>query len=114
LFRLLKYSLVLQADVLLSVKRLFRLINTIIQEEAIEIIEMPDWNTFFQNSFVKINIPVFPYPNGEISRVAFLFSTGIKPPGEEIRVRVRIYPVAPGRCAQLGKPLYSHPHGSPF
>ncbi|MBN9379733.1 MAG: glycosyltransferase family 4 protein [Chitinophagaceae bacterium] len=61
-WRLLKWSMLLQIDTLLSVKRLFRFIHRLIREEHIDIIEMPDWNTFFQHSFIRINIPRFSIP----------------------------------------------------
>jgi len=62
LMQLLKLSLILQADTLLSVNRLFRRVRRLIREEGIDIIEIPDWNTFFQNSFLKIKIPRFTVP----------------------------------------------------
>ena len=58
----LKVSMILQLDTLLSVNRLFRRVRKLVREEGIDIIEMPDWNTFFQNSFLPIRIPAFDVP----------------------------------------------------
>ncbi|HXB90705.1 MAG TPA: glycosyltransferase family 4 protein [Puia sp.] len=62
LLKALKFSMILQLDTLFSVGRLFRRISRMVREEGIDVIEMPDWNTFFQNSFLRINIPSFGAP----------------------------------------------------
>jgi glycogen(starch) synthase len=62
LLQALKFSLVLQVDTLFSVRRLFRQIRKMVREENIDLIEIPDWNTFFQNSFLPIKLPPFGAP----------------------------------------------------
>lgn len=62
IFRLLKYSLLLQLDTLYSVRKMFRFISDLVQQEQIDIIECPDWNTFFQNSFATISFPRLSVP----------------------------------------------------
>jgi glycosyltransferase involved in cell wall biosynthesis len=62
LLKLLKYSLILQVDTWFSVRKLFRRVRQMAESEGIELIEMPDWNTFFQNSFLRIRVPVLGAP----------------------------------------------------
>jgi glycosyltransferase involved in cell wall biosynthesis len=57
LLQLMKYSGVLQVDTWFSVRRLFRRVRRLVKEEGVGLIEMPDWNTFFQNSFLPIRVP---------------------------------------------------------
>ena len=60
--KILKYTSLLHWDSKLSTKSLFDLIRKLIDEYSIEVIEIPDWNTFLQNSFAKTEIPVFKIP----------------------------------------------------
>ncbi|HTQ26911.1 MAG TPA: glycosyltransferase family 4 protein [Puia sp.] len=62
LWRLLKFSSLLQWDTYFSVKRLFRFIRKLVDKEKIDVIEMSDWNTFFQHSFLTIKTPSFEVP----------------------------------------------------
>lgn len=62
LLRILKYTGVLHADTLISTKKLFQFIARLIDEFKIDVVEMQDWNTFFQNAFTTIAIPEFNTP----------------------------------------------------
>lgn len=58
--KLYKYTGLQHLDTLASTKYLFNFIRNLIQQYDIDIIEMPDWNTFLHNSFSTIHIPQFP------------------------------------------------------
>jgi len=62
LYRCLKYSGILQLDTLYSINKMNRLIKKVIKQENIDIIECSDWNTSFQNSFIKIRYAQFTVP----------------------------------------------------
>jgi glycosyltransferase involved in cell wall biosynthesis len=62
ILQLLKYTMILQVDTWFSVRRLFRRIRRLVGDEHIGLIEMPDWNTFFQNSFLRIRVPFLGAP----------------------------------------------------
>jgi len=62
MLQILKYSMILQLDTWFSVRKLFRRIRRLVEDEHIELIEMPDWNTFFQNSFLRIRVPFLGAP----------------------------------------------------
>jgi glycogen synthase len=49
-------------DTISSTKKLFNFINELITEYNIDIIEIPDWNTFLHNSLRSIQIPSFNVP----------------------------------------------------
>lgn len=61
-WRCLKYSSLLHWDTSISSKRLFSFIKKIVEQYRIDIIEMPDWNTFLHNSLTTIHVPVFKVP----------------------------------------------------
>lgn len=61
-WRCLKYSSLLHWDTGISSKRLFNLIKKIVEQYHIDIIEMPDWNTFLHNSLTTIHVPAFKVP----------------------------------------------------
>ena len=62
LLRMLTFSRLLRLDTFFSVKRLLRSIRKIVREEGIDIIEMPDWNAFFQPAVGAISVPAFDVP----------------------------------------------------
>jgi glycosyltransferase involved in cell wall biosynthesis len=63
LFRkFLKYTTLLHWDTKFSAKALFIFIKKLIDRYDIDIIEMPDWNTFLHNSLNTITIPAFRIP----------------------------------------------------
>lgn len=61
-WRCLKYSSLLHWDTSISSKRLFNFIKKIVEQYPIDIIEMPDWNTFLHNSLTTIHVPAFKVP----------------------------------------------------
>ncbi len=61
-WRCLKYSSLLHWDTNISCKRLFNFIKKIVEQYQIDIIEMPDWNTFLHNSLTAIHVPAFKVP----------------------------------------------------
>ena len=60
--RFLKYTSILHWDTKFSSSTLFSFIKNLIAQFDIDIIEMPDWNTFLHNSFSTIPVPVFSIP----------------------------------------------------
>jgi glycogen synthase len=60
--RLLRYSSLLHWDTQSATRRLFRFIADLIKKYQIDIIEIPDWNTFLHNSATPIHIPNFGVP----------------------------------------------------
>jgi len=60
--RFLKYSTLLHWDTKFSTAALFSFIKKLIVQYDIDIIEMPDWNTFLHNSLTTINVPSFTIP----------------------------------------------------
>jgi glycosyltransferase involved in cell wall biosynthesis len=62
LHRLFRYLSIQHWDTKNSTRRLFRFIAKLVKQHHIDIIEMPDWNTFMHNSFTKIQIPDFGVP----------------------------------------------------
>lgn len=58
----LKYSSFLHWDTGISSKTLFNFIKEIIEKYHINIIEMPDWNTFLHNSLTTVHVPAFKVP----------------------------------------------------
>jgi len=60
--KLYKYTGLLHFDTVASTKNLFGLITNLIKKYNIDIIEMPDWNTFLHNSLTTIHIPSFTVP----------------------------------------------------
>ena len=61
-FRFLKYSRLLHWDAGVSTTALFNFISKMIGQFHIDIIEMPDWNTFLHNRLTTLSIPVFKVP----------------------------------------------------
>jgi glycosyltransferase involved in cell wall biosynthesis len=61
-WKCLKYSTILHWDTSISSRTFFNFINRIVEQYHIDIIEMPDWNTFLHNSLTTIHIPVFKVP----------------------------------------------------
>ena len=61
-WRCLKYSSLLHWDTISSSKRLFGFIKKIVEQYHIDVIEIPDWNTFLHNSLTTIHIPEFEVP----------------------------------------------------
>jgi glycosyltransferase involved in cell wall biosynthesis len=62
IWRALKYSGILHLDTKFSSNKLFRFIKKIVADKKIDIIEMPDWNTFLHNSIGNIEVPSFAVP----------------------------------------------------
>jgi glycosyltransferase involved in cell wall biosynthesis len=62
LHRLLRVSLLQHWDTRQSTKRLFRFIAGLVKQYHIDIIEMPDWNTFLHNSITPVAVPDFGVP----------------------------------------------------
>ncbi|HRI23723.1 MAG TPA: glycosyltransferase family 4 protein [Ferruginibacter sp.] len=60
--RCLKYSSLLHWDTEISSKKLFTFIKKIVEQYHIDVIEMPDWNTFLHNSLTAIHVPEFNIP----------------------------------------------------
>lgn len=60
--KFLKYSGVLHWDARVSSTALFNFIKNMIGQYHIDIIEMPDWNTFLHNRLTTLSIPVFKVP----------------------------------------------------
>jgi glycosyltransferase involved in cell wall biosynthesis len=60
--RLLRYSSLLHWDTKNATRRLFSFIANLVKQHQVDIIEMPDWNTFLHNSFTPIHIPDFGVP----------------------------------------------------
>ncbi len=58
----LKYSTLLHWDTRISSTRFFNFIKNIIEQHHIDIIEIPDWNTFLHNSLTTIHVPAFKIP----------------------------------------------------
>jgi glycosyltransferase involved in cell wall biosynthesis len=58
----LQYSTLLHLDTWISSTRLFNFIKNIIEQYHIDIIEMPDWNTFLYNSLATVHVPPFKIP----------------------------------------------------
>ena len=61
-WKCLKYSTLLHWDTRISSTRLFNFIKNIIEQYHIDIIEMPDWNTFLHNSLTTVHVPAFKIP----------------------------------------------------
>ncbi len=61
-WKCLKYSTFLHWDTRISSSRLFNFIKKIIEQYRIDIIEIPDWNTFLHNSLTTIHVPAFKIP----------------------------------------------------
>ena len=61
-WKCLKYSTLLHWDTRISSTRFFNFIKKIIEQYHIDIIEMPDWNTFLHNSLTTVHVPVFKIP----------------------------------------------------
>jgi glycosyltransferase involved in cell wall biosynthesis len=59
---LLRYTSLMHWDTKYSAARLFRFITHLMQQYQIDIIEMPDWNTFLHNSITPIPVPDFGVP----------------------------------------------------
>ncbi len=62
LHKLLRISLLQHWDTATSTRRLFRFIADLVKQYRIDIIEMPDWNSFLYNSFTPVHIPDFGVP----------------------------------------------------
>jgi glycosyltransferase involved in cell wall biosynthesis len=62
LYRLLRFTGLLHWDTKRSSQRLFNKVQELVQEHHIDIIEMPDWNTFLHTSRSPISIPHFGVP----------------------------------------------------
>ncbi|MDP4262312.1 MAG: glycosyltransferase family 4 protein [Bacteroidota bacterium] len=60
--KLYKYSALLHFDTIASARYLFGFIKDLVKEYNIDIIEMPDWNTFLHNSLTTSHIPSFEVP----------------------------------------------------
>ncbi len=60
--KFLKYSTLLHWDTKFSVNTLFNFIKKIIVLHHIDIIEMPDWNTFLHNCLTPTAVPAFSIP----------------------------------------------------
>ncbi len=62
LWKSLKYSSLLHWDTKRSVKSLFSFVNKLVEKYQVDIIDMPDWNTFLHNSLSIVQIPFFKVP----------------------------------------------------
>jgi glycosyltransferase involved in cell wall biosynthesis len=62
IWKTMKATGVLHLDTKISSGKLFRFIRDLVHENKIDIIEIQDWNTIFQNSFSPIKIPSFNVP----------------------------------------------------
>jgi glycosyltransferase involved in cell wall biosynthesis len=61
-WKAMKATGLLHLDTKISSRKLFRFIRDLVSEDKIDIIEIQDWNTIFQNSFTPIKIPPFNAP----------------------------------------------------
>ncbi len=62
LHTLFRYTSIQHWDTINSTRRLFRFIAKIVKQHHIDVIEMPDWNTFLHNSFTPVAVPSFGVP----------------------------------------------------
>jgi len=62
LWKAMKATGLLHLDTKISSRKLFRFIEHLVRENEIDIIEIQDWNTIFQNSFTPISIPALSAP----------------------------------------------------